>query len=86
MTAHEKTAGVLKGKQQHRQTVAAAQFPDAQLKIQTVIELVGLSESSIRRKVAVGEFPAPIKDGTRCTRWVASSVTAWLRSRGGATQ
>lgn len=86
MTAHEKAAGALKAKPQHRQTVAAAQFPDAQLKIQTVIELVGLSESSIRRKVAAGEFPAPIKDGTRCTRWVASDVTAWLRSRGGATQ
>jgi prophage regulatory protein len=75
-----------KTKPQHRQTVAAAQFPDAQLKIQTLVELTGLSESSIRRKVAAGLMPAPIKDGSRCTRWVASDVTAWLRSRGGATQ
>jgi prophage regulatory protein len=73
-----------KPKQQHRQTVAAAQIADALLKIQTVIELTGLSESSIRRKVAVGLMPAPIKDGTRCTRWVASDITAWLRARGGA--
>lgn len=77
---------VSKAKRQHRQTVAAAQNPDAQLRIQTVIELTGLSESSIRRKVAAGSMPAPIKDGTRCTRWVASEVTTWLRSRGGATQ
>ena len=69
---------------QHRQTVAAAQIPEARLKIQTVIELTGLSESSIRRKVSAESFPAPIKDGTRCTRWVASDVTAWLRARGGA--
>jgi prophage regulatory protein len=75
-----------KPNRQHRQTVAAAQIPDARLKIQTVIEVTGRSESSIRRMVAAGEFPAPIKDGTRCTRWVASDVTAWLRSRGGATQ
>ena len=65
---------------QHRQTVAAAQIPDARLKIQTVIQLTGLSESSIRRKTAAGEFPQPIKDGPRCTRWVAGQVTAWLRS------
>lgn len=69
----------------HRQTVAAAQIPDARLKIQTVIELTGLSESSIRRKVAAGLMPAPLKDGLRCTRWVASDVTAWLRLRGGAS-
>jgi prophage regulatory protein len=66
-----------------RQTVAAAQVPDARLKIQTVIELTGLSASSIRRKTADGKFPAPIKDGARCTRWVASSVVAWLRASGG---
>lgn len=70
---------------QHRQTVAAAQNPDAQLKIQTVVELTGLSESSIRRKVSASIFPAPIKDGPHCTRWVASDVTAWLRSRAGAS-
>lgn len=74
-----------KPSRQHRQTVAAAQNPDARLKIQTVIELTGLSESSIRRKVAAGAMPAPVKDGTRCTRWVASDVTAWLRSHGGAS-
>lgn len=73
-----------KATRQHRQTVAAAQNPDARLKIQTLIELTGLSESSIRRKVVAETFPAPIKDGTRCTRWVAADVTAWLRTRGGA--
>lgn len=74
-----------KPNRQHRQTVAAAQNPDARLKIQTVIELSGLSESSIRRKVAAGVMPAPIKDGIRCTRWVAADVTAWLRSHGSSS-
>lgn len=62
-----------------QQSVTAAQIPEARLKIQTVIQLTGLSESSIRRKTAAGEFPQPIKDGKRCTRWVAGQVTAWLR-------
>ena len=67
-----------------RQTVSAAQIADARLKIQTVIELTGLSAATIRRKVRDSAFPQPIKDGTRCTRWVASDVITWLRRRGDA--
>lgn len=69
----------------NRQTVTAALVPDARLKIQTVIQLTGLSASTIRRKTAAGDFPQPIKDGTRCTRWIAGHVTGWLRSHGGAS-
>lgn len=72
-----------KQRQQHRQTVDAARIPESRLKIQIVTELTGASESSIRRKVAAGQFPAPIKDGLRCTRWVAADVLAWLRARQG---
>ena len=66
------------------QTLQALHIPEALLKIQTVIAVTGLSESTIRRKVAEGKFPAPIKDGTRCTRWVAGDVTNWLRAKVGA--
>lgn len=63
------------------QTLQALHIPEALLKIQTVIAVTGLSESTIRRKVAEGKFPAPVKDGTRCTRWVAGNVTNWLRAK-----
>ena len=66
------------------QTIYAAQIDDALLKIQTVIAVTGRSESSIRRLVAAGSFPAPIKDGVRCTRWRAGDVTAWLRLKAAA--
>lgn len=66
------------------QSLDAVKIEDALLKIQTVTAVTGLSESSIRRKVADGKFPKPIKDGTRCTRWVAGSVTDWLRAKGAA--
>lgn len=66
------------------QTVQSLHIPEALLKIQTVIEVTGLSESSIRRKVTDGKFPAPVKDGTRCTRWVAGQVSNWLRAKGAA--
>lgn len=66
------------------QTVQSLHIPEALLKIQTVIEVTGLSESSIRRKVAEGKFPTPVKDGKRCTRWVAGAVSNWLRAKGAA--
>lgn len=64
------------------QTLDSLKIPEALLKISTVTAVTGLSESSIRRKVAAGQFPAPVKDGTRCTRWVAADVLAWLRKQG----
>ena len=66
------------------QTIQARHIPEALLKIQTVMAVTGLSESTIRRKVADGKFPHPIKDGTRCTRWVAGQVSNWLRAKGTA--
>lgn len=66
------------------QSAYALHIAEALLKIQTVIEVTGLSESTIRRKVAKGTFPAPVKDGLRCTRWVAGSVSNWLRAKAAA--
>lgn len=65
------------------QTIQALHIPEALLKIQTVTAVTGMSESTIRRRVAEGKFPAPVKDGTRCTRWVAGQVSNWLRAKGG---
>lgn len=64
------------------QPVDVLHIADALLKIQTVEAVTGLTQSSIYRKVGTGDFPKPIKDGPRCTRWRASAVTAWLQSRG----
>ncbi|WP_243457468.1 helix-turn-helix transcriptional regulator [Ottowia testudinis] len=63
------------------QTVDSLKIPEALLKISTVIAVTGLSESSIRRKMAAGDFPLPVRDGLRCTRWIAAEVQAWLRAR-----
>jgi len=63
------------------QSLEAVHIPDALLKIATVVAATGLSESTIRRKVAAAQFPRPVKDGARCTRWVARDLSAWLRSK-----
>ena len=65
------------------QPIEAAQHDDALLKMRTVTALVGLSASSIYRLVAAGELKA-IKRGTRCTRFRAGDITAWLRAQGQA--
>lgn len=67
-----------RGAARNPQPLSAAQDPDALLKVPTVVHLVGLSESSLRRRIAAGTFPGFIKLGQRCTRFRASDVRAWL--------
>lgn len=66
------------------QEVTVAQIPEARLKIQTVQQLTATSASTIRRMVAAGTFPPPVRYGSRCTRWIAGDVMDWLRSARGA--
>lgn len=54
--------------------------PEAHLKLSTVVAVTGLSESTIRRRIADGAFPRPIRHGKRCTRWVSRDVAAWLQA------
>lgn len=63
------------------QPIEAAALPDALLKVQTVAAVTALSASTIFRKTAAGEFPAPIRLGARCTRWRSGDVRAWLAAK-----
>lgn len=60
------------------QSLDALQLQDALLKMQTVTQATGLSSATIYRKTAAGEFPDPVRLGTRCTRWRAADVRAWI--------
>ena len=42
---------------------------------------VCLGRSEIYRRIAAGNFPAPIKLGERSSAWVASEVDAYIESR-----
>jgi len=46
-----------------------------------IAEALLLKIQTIRRRVAEGKFPQPVKDGARCTRWVAGDVANWLRAQ-----
>ena len=64
------------------QPIEVLKVREALLLKPTVSLVTGLSASSISRKVASGDFPAPVKDGPRCTRWVCGSVLDWLAAQG----
>lgn len=41
----------------------------------------GLSRSEIYRRIALDEFPAPIKLGVRASAWSKHEVDAWITQR-----
>lgn len=66
---------------QPRQSLHAAQIADALLKKEAVSEITGVSISTMYRWMAEGKFPSAVRLSSRCTRWRAGDVMAWLRER-----
>ncbi|MBP6748052.1 MAG: AlpA family transcriptional regulator [Xanthomonadaceae bacterium] len=59
-------------------------LPDSGLTLERLPQVkarTGLSRSEIYRKVALGDFPSPIKLGERASAWPEHEVTAWIASR-----
>lgn len=44
-------------------------------------EMLGLSYSTIYRKIKSGGFPAPIRLGENSVGWRSSDIECWLNSR-----
>lgn len=74
-------ATIAKPKTRNEQPLHASQIQDALLKLQTVSALTGLGKTSIYERIKTGEFK-PVRLGTRCTRFRASDVNAWLQAQG----
>ncbi len=55
------------------------------LRKKQVEALTGRSYSSLRRDMAVGQFPRPIQIGPRSIGWKSEDVRAWVNSRVTAT-
>lgn len=51
------------------------------LRRQEVQARVGLSRSTLYKKVSDGEFPGQIKLGARAVGWIAAEVDDWLSNR-----
>ena len=49
------------------------------LRIEEVKEMTGLSRTTIYARIDEGKFPAPVRDGKRCSRWRLSDVQGYLQ-------
>jgi prophage regulatory protein len=56
-------------------------FVERLLTVWQVSEMTTLPKPSIYRKIAEGDFPAPIRLGERRSAWKLSDVLAWIDSR-----
>ena len=48
--------------------------------LRDVLASVGMSQASVYRMIAAGEFPKPVKLGT-ASRWVSSEIEDWIAAR-----
>jgi prophage regulatory protein len=51
------------------------------LRLPQVKARTGLSRSELYRRMAAGDFPQPVKLGTRASAWPESEVSAWCEAR-----
>jgi prophage regulatory protein len=56
-------------------------MPDKVQRRRDVLELTGLSTSTIYDMMARGDFPRPVRLGKRAVGWRESDLIAWLESR-----
>jgi prophage regulatory protein len=61
--------------------ILAERLRDVVLKLSAVSKITGLPSSTLYRKVAGGEFPAPVKLGEAASGWLLSEVEAWKAAR-----
>lgn len=55
--------------------------PEQRLKLAAVEALTGTKKSKLYAAIRAGQFPAPERDGPRCSRWRAGDVLAHLQAR-----
>ncbi|MGQ7262921.1 helix-turn-helix transcriptional regulator [Vreelandella sp. V005] len=48
------------------------------IRIKAVMERTGLARSTIYKYISLGQFPQPIKLGTRAVAWVESEIDTWI--------
>ena len=54
---------------------------DVVLRMDDVVILLGVSESTVRRMIDRGEFPAPIQLSSRVVGWFSSEVRDFLETK-----
>lgn len=66
--------------------MATQSVTPALLRISSVCMLVGLSRAQIYRLVRSGEFPPPVRLGTKSVAWPTERLNAWIAEKINASQ
>lgn len=48
------------------------------LTTEDLVQILGVSDQTIRRWREAGAMPQPVRFGRRCIRWPAATIEAWL--------
>jgi prophage regulatory protein len=51
------------------------------IRLPEVMDQVGLSRSTIYLYIQKGEFPAPVKLGSRSVAWNSEDIDAWIQEK-----
>ena len=51
---------------------------DRLMKVNEVLEMVGLARPTLYCRIKAGTFPRPVKAGKRAARWRLSEVQQWI--------
>lgn len=70
-----------KGRRHQEQPLGVLAVDGAQLTLDTIVQLTGLSKTTIYRLVRSGDFPRSSHVSTRAVRWRAEDVREWLGTR-----
>jgi prophage regulatory protein len=56
-------------------------MPEKHLRLPAVIDVTGLSRSTIYAMMSEGSFPRPVPLGKRLVGWPESAISKWLAAR-----
>lgn len=51
------------------------------IRLKEVMDLTGISRSTIYKYISDNEFPIPVPLGDRCVGWLESEVHGWILAR-----
>ena len=51
------------------------------IRLEKVLEITGLSESSIYKQIRLGLFPSNVKLTARATGWDPNAISAWVSAK-----
>lgn len=59
---------------------AMPMFPEALLRLRSVMQMTGISRTEIYRRMDAGTFPRPVQIGAQTVAWRQSDIQRWIEA------